>query len=133
MKKTASVFLGLLGGVLLTVVVCWSVYRIKMRPCLPAFAEVSQGRSIDVRLGSRQFGVKVVLIGCEEELNRTFEDGQQQAIMAVIGDMLRSEGWQAWPRLKEEEFRRSLVKKINATLKESVVRDVYLHSFSAVE
>lgn len=80
-----------------------------------------------------QFGIKAALIGCDADLQQAIGHEQQMKIVAVIEEMLRIETWQTWPKSKEEEFRLTVTKRINATLGRPVVRDVYLHSFSAAE
>ena len=107
----------------------WSVSR----SCQPTFWEVAEGRSIDVHVGSRQFGIKAVLIGCEADLQRTIDPGRQEQIVSVIEEMLRTETWQAWPKSKEKDFRLAVAEQINALLERPAVCDVCIDSFSAAE
>jgi hypothetical protein len=100
--------------------------------CHPTFREVAEGRSVEVRVGSRQFGIKAALIGCEADL-RQVDRKQEEQIVSAIEKMLRAETWRAWPKSKEKSFRLALVNEINTLLGQPVVCDVYLHSFSAAE
>jgi hypothetical protein len=83
-------------------------------------------------VGSRQFGIKAALIGCEADL-RQVDRRQEKQVVFVIEKMLRTETWRAWPKSKEKNFRLALVDEINTILGQPVVCDVYLHSFSAAE
>jgi hypothetical protein len=112
-----------------------AVYRsTASHSCRPTFWELADGKSIDVNVGSNlQLGIKAVLIGCEDDLRQAMGPGTQEQIVSVIEEMLRAETWQAWPKSKEQEFRLTVVTKINSILERPVVQDVYLHSFAAAE
>lgn len=104
----------------------------RLGSCRPTFLEVAGGRSIDVHVGSHQFGIKAALIGCEDDL-RQIDHRHSAQIVSVISEMLRTETWQAWPKSKDRDFRFSLAEKINILLERPAVRDIYLYSFSAAE
>lgn len=101
------------------------------KSCHPTFLEINEGKSIDVSVGSRQFGIKAVLIVCEADLQQV--GTRQEKAVDAVKDMLRIETWQTWPKSKEGDFRLTVAERINSRLGRSVVRDVYLHSFSAAE
>lgn len=84
-------------------------------------------------MGTHDFGIKAALIGCGSDRQRALSPREDKQVVSIIAEMLRTEGWSAWPKSKDKDFRRALSKKINASLKTSFVRDVYLHSFSAAE